>query len=80
MNPIYGTIVGYSPYAGGFVIFISFALTPGGSYDQQLSTDGGASWITIGSMTIPPTLPEPAARWNTSLQVPGGLPTRLLPK
>ncbi len=79
MTPIYGSIVGYSNALGGLAIFISFALTPGASYQQQWSLDGGATWTTVSILTMPADLPPSAAVWNTALMFPGGIPVRLVP-
>lgn len=79
MTPLYGSIIGYSNALGVLAIFLGFPLTPGVTYEQQLSFDGGNTWQTVGTVTMPASLPVSASVWNTALMVPGGVPTRLVP-
>lgn len=76
----YGTIVGYTPASGGFSIHIGFMLEPGKRYDQQISPDGGVTWVSAGEVGVPTGMPLSASRWSYTLLSPTGVPARLVLK
>ena len=71
----YGQILGYLPSQGYYTIQLNFQLDSAKSYQIQYSLDGGATWVPG-----PPQFQvhPGASSYNTNLQVPGGLPVRIV--
>lgn len=81
MTTEYGSIKGYGPDANGkYVASLSYQLTAGTTYDIQVSADGGATWVSVGTFLLPAgTFASLAANFPGSL-AQAGYPLRYVSK